>query len=250
MRLWRSRRDAARRASSTRAASTGACGTRWPSASTALRLHIPDLRGHGSTPLPPGEYSHAEDLLRMLDDLRHRARHPRGRLVRRLGRAAAGDQGARARQRRWRCWPRPAATATTRSGRRRSSPSARRRTRCWRPATSRARWRSACASGSRAPAVRDLVEEMTRDAFELQQGVEAQERPLPVDLGSHRGADPGRLAAARTRCPTSPGSPISSPPRSPAPSAPSSRTPGTSSPSSAPTPPPSCSRPWLERVSA
>ncbi len=35
-----------------------------------LRLHMPDLRGHGSTPLPPGEYSHAEDLLRVLDDLR------------------------------------------------------------------------------------------------------------------------------------------------------------------------------------
>ena len=34
------------------------------------------------------------------------------------------------------------------------------------------------------PGVRDLVEEMTRDAFELQQGVEAEERPLPVDLGA------------------------------------------------------------------
>jgi pimeloyl-ACP methyl ester carboxylesterase len=34
------------------------------------------------------------------------------------------------------------------------------------------------------PGVRDLVEEMTRDAFVLQQGVEAQERPLPVDLGA------------------------------------------------------------------
>ena len=34
------------------------------------------------------------------------------------------------------------------------------------------------------PGVRDLVEEMTRDAFVLQQGVEGQERPLPVDLGA------------------------------------------------------------------
>jgi 3-oxoadipate enol-lactonase len=34
------------------------------------------------------------------------------------------------------------------------------------------------------PGVRDLVEEMTRDAFVLQQGVEAQERRLPVDLGA------------------------------------------------------------------
>ena len=34
------------------------------------------------------------------------------------------------------------------------------------------------------PGVRDLVEEMTRDAFVLQKGVEAQERQLPVDLGA------------------------------------------------------------------
>jgi pimeloyl-ACP methyl ester carboxylesterase len=46
----------------------------------------------------------------------------------------------------------------------------------------------AVALGLRAwkprPGVRDLVEEMTRDAFLRQQGVEAQERPLPVDLGA------------------------------------------------------------------
>ena len=34
------------------------------------------------------------------------------------------------------------------------------------------------------PGVRDLVEEMTRQAFELQQGVEAQQRELPVDLAA------------------------------------------------------------------
>ena len=82
----------------------------------------------------------------------HQARHARGRVVRRLGRAAAGDQGAPSASTAWRCWPRPGSIATTPSGRRRSSPSARRRRRCSRPATSRARWRSACASGSRAPA--------------------------------------------------------------------------------------------------
>ena len=35
-----------------------------------FRLHVPDLRGHGSTPLPPGEYSHVDDLVRMLDQLK------------------------------------------------------------------------------------------------------------------------------------------------------------------------------------
>jgi pimeloyl-ACP methyl ester carboxylesterase len=34
------------------------------------------------------------------------------------------------------------------------------------------------------PGVRDLVETMTRDAFLRQQGVEAPERPLPVELGA------------------------------------------------------------------
>ena len=34
------------------------------------RLHMPDLRGHGDTPLPAEDYSDAEDLVRMLDDLR------------------------------------------------------------------------------------------------------------------------------------------------------------------------------------
>jgi pimeloyl-ACP methyl ester carboxylesterase len=35
-----------------------------------FRLHVPDLRGHGSTPLPPGDYSHVDDLVRMLDGLK------------------------------------------------------------------------------------------------------------------------------------------------------------------------------------
>jgi pimeloyl-ACP methyl ester carboxylesterase len=34
------------------------------------RLHMPDLRGHGSTPMPPGEYSDVEDVLGVLDQLR------------------------------------------------------------------------------------------------------------------------------------------------------------------------------------
>ena len=43
------------------------------------------------------------------------------------------------------------------------------------------------------PGVRDLVEEMTRDAFALQQGVEAQERPAAGRPRSHQGADPRGL---------------------------------------------------------
>ena len=105
----------------------------------------------------------------------------------------------------------------------------------------------AVALGLRAwkprPGVRDLVEEMTRDAFELQQGVEAQERELPVDLGAiavptlvvSGGKDPmpdfardRRPARRRDRRRRARGR---------------SRTPATSSPWSGPTPRRSCSSP-------
>jgi pimeloyl-ACP methyl ester carboxylesterase len=33
-------------------------------------LIVPDLRGHGTTPLPPEEFSHVDDLLAVLDDLK------------------------------------------------------------------------------------------------------------------------------------------------------------------------------------
>jgi 3-oxoadipate enol-lactonase len=33
-------------------------------------LIVPDLRGHGTTPLPPEEYAHVDDLLAVLDDLK------------------------------------------------------------------------------------------------------------------------------------------------------------------------------------
>jgi 3-oxoadipate enol-lactonase len=33
-------------------------------------LIVPDLRGHGTTPLPPTEFSHVDDLLAVLDDLK------------------------------------------------------------------------------------------------------------------------------------------------------------------------------------
>ena len=69
MRLWRSRR--APHVVFIHAG--GVDGRMWHPLAERLdgmRLHMPDLRGHGSTPLPPGEYAHADDLLRMLDDLR------------------------------------------------------------------------------------------------------------------------------------------------------------------------------------
>jgi len=147
------------------------------------RLHIPDLRGHGSTPLPPGEFSHAEDLLRVLDDLR----------IKRATLVGASFGGWVALQLATKAPERVnglALLASTYLDRDDSE---------WSPEIV-AFWEKeeallaaddidgAVALGLRVwkprPAVRDLVEEMTRDAFVLQQGVEAQERRLPVDLGA------------------------------------------------------------------
>jgi 3-oxoadipate enol-lactonase len=149
----------------------------------SLRLHVPDLRGHGSTPLPPGEYAHADDLLGMLDDLR----------IKRATLVAASFGGWVALQLATKAPERVnglALLASTNLDREDSK---------WSPQIV-AFWEKedalveagdiegAVALGLRVwkprPGVRDLVEQMTRDAFERQQGVEAEERPLPVDLGA------------------------------------------------------------------
>jgi pimeloyl-ACP methyl ester carboxylesterase len=148
-----------------------------------LRLHIPDLRGHGSTPLPPVEYAHADDLLRMLDDLR----------IKRATLVAASFGGWIALQLATKAPERVNALALLASTKLDRDDSE------WSPEII-AFWEKeealleagdlegAVALGLRVwkprPGVRDLVEEMTRDAFKLQQGVEAEERQLPVDLAA------------------------------------------------------------------
>ena len=151
MKLWRSRR--APHVVFIHAG--GVDGRMWHPLAERLegrRLHIPDLRGHGSTPLPPGEYSHAEDLLRMLDDLRIRRATLVGasfggwvalQLATKAPERVNGAGTAGLDQ------PRSRRVRMVAGDRRLPS---RRRRRCSRPATSTARWRSACASGSRAPA--------------------------------------------------------------------------------------------------
>jgi 3-oxoadipate enol-lactonase len=182
MKLWRSRRTP--RVVFVHAG--GVDGRMWhPLAERldGLRLHIPDLRGHGSTPLPPGEYAHADDLLRMLDDLR----------IRRAILVGASRGGWVALQLATKAPERVnglALLASTNLDRDDSE---------WSPEIvaffqkeeallERGDIDGAVALGLRAwktrPGVRDLVEQMARDAFELQQGVQAEERPLPVELGA------------------------------------------------------------------
>jgi 3-oxoadipate enol-lactonase len=148
-----------------------------------MRLHIPDLRGHGSTPLPPGEYAHADDLLRMLDDLD----------VKRATIVGASFGGWVALQLATKAPERVSALALL------ASTNLDRTDDEWSPQITAFRHQedkliaagdveAAVALGLRIwkprPKVKDLVAEMTRDAFELQQGVDAQQRELPVDLGA------------------------------------------------------------------
>jgi pimeloyl-ACP methyl ester carboxylesterase len=148
-----------------------------------LRLHVPDLRGHGSTPLPPGEYAHVDDLLAKFDDLR----------IKRATLVAASFGGWVALQLATKAPERVTALALL------ASTNLDRDDSEWSPEIGAFREKEealleagdidgAVALGLRAwkprPGVRDLVEEMTRTAFELQQGVEAEERELPVDLAA------------------------------------------------------------------
>jgi 3-oxoadipate enol-lactonase len=148
-----------------------------------LRLHVPDLRGHGSTPLPPGEYADADDLLRMLDNLR----------INRATLVGASFGGWVAMQLATMAPERVTALALLASTYLDRDDSE------WSPQII-AFWEKeealaeagdidgAVALGLRVwkprPGVRDLVEQMTRDAFVLQQGVEAEPRALPVDLAA------------------------------------------------------------------
>jgi pimeloyl-ACP methyl ester carboxylesterase len=148
-----------------------------------LRLLMPDLRGHGSTPLPADEFAHADDLLRMLDD----------QSVKRATFVAASYGGWVALQLATKAPARVKALALL------ASTNLDRPDEEWSPQivsfweqedklVEAGNIEGAVALGLRTwkprPAVKNLVAEMTRDAFKLQQGVEANERQLPVDLGA------------------------------------------------------------------
>jgi pimeloyl-ACP methyl ester carboxylesterase len=146
-----------------------------------FRLHVPDLRGHGSTPLPPGDYSHVEDVVRMLDGLRidraifvgaslggwislqlATAAPERVRGVALLAGTLADSEEWSAELEAFRAQEEALLEAGDIDG--------------------------AVALGVRTwvrdPAVADLVAEMARTAFERRQGVEASAREDPVDLGA------------------------------------------------------------------
>jgi 3-oxoadipate enol-lactonase len=146
-----------------------------------FRMHVPDLRGHGSTPLPPGEYSHVEDLVRMLDGLKI----DRAIFVGASFGGWVSLQLATAAPERLRALALLAGTLADSEE--------------WSAgleafgAQEEALLEAGDIEGAvalgvrtwvREPAIADLVAEMSRGAFELQHGVEATAREDPVDLGA------------------------------------------------------------------
>lgn len=146
-----------------------------------FRLVMPDLRGHGSTPLPPEEFAHAEDLVRVLDAMK--IDHA---VV--IGCSFGGWVALQL-----------ATAAPERVRALALMPGTLMDTEDWSPEIEafRAEEEALVEAGDidgavalnvrtwvREPLVADLVAEMARGAFERQLGVEAEERELPVDLGA------------------------------------------------------------------
>jgi 3-oxoadipate enol-lactonase len=146
----------------------------------AYRLHMPDLRGHGDTPISDEEFSNAEDLVRLLDRLQ----------IKRAAVVGASFGGLVALQLATRAPERVTGLALMASAFELDE---------WSPELDafRAEEEALLEAGDidgavelglrtwvREPEVADLVADMSRKAFEHQHGVEVHVRDLPVDLAS------------------------------------------------------------------
>jgi 3-oxoadipate enol-lactonase len=143
-------------------------------------LIVPDLRGHGTTPLPPEEYSHVDDLLAVLDDLK----------IERATVVGASMGGWVALQLATAAPDRVKALVLMASSMEFDD---------WSPeiqefwAQENALVEAGDIDGAvdlgvrtwvREPQTEELVREMTRRGFELQVGVEAPEREMPIHLSA------------------------------------------------------------------
>ena len=144
------------------------------------RLHMPDLRGHGDTPLPEEEFANAEDLVRLLDRLK----------INRAAVVGASFGGWVALQLATLAPERVTGLALMASAFDLDE---------WSPELDafRAEEEALLEAGDidgavelglrtwvREPQITDLVADMSRKAFELQQGVDVHLRELPVDLAA------------------------------------------------------------------
>jgi pimeloyl-ACP methyl ester carboxylesterase len=144
-------------------------------------IHAPDLRGHGATPLPPGEFANAEDVVRLLDRLR----------LKKTIVVGASFGGWVALQLATLAPERVTAIALL-AGTLADSEE-------WSPEL-QSFWAEedrlveagdidgavelGLRTWVREPAIADAVADMSRKAFELQAGIDVQVRDLPVDLGA------------------------------------------------------------------
>jgi 3-oxoadipate enol-lactonase len=141
---------------------------------------VPDLRGHGTTPIPPEPFSNVDDVLGVLDDLE----------VERTAVVGASFGGLVALQLATAAPERVSALVVMASPLDIDD---------WSPEIQefRAREDELVEAGDidgavelgvrtwvRDPAIEELVADMSRRAFELQVGVEVDEREVPVDLAS------------------------------------------------------------------
>jgi 3-oxoadipate enol-lactonase len=146
----------------------------------SYRVHMPDLRGHGDSPMPDEEFANAEDLVRVLDSLR----------VKRTAVVGASFGGWVALQLATLAPDRVSGLALMASAFDLDD---------WSPELEAFRTEEealleagdidgAVALGLRTwvrePAIADVVADMSRVAFERQHGVEPKMRELPVDLGA------------------------------------------------------------------
>jgi pimeloyl-ACP methyl ester carboxylesterase len=146
----------------------------------SYRVHMPDLRGHGDSPMPDEEFANAEDLVRVLDSLR----------VGHTAVVGASFGGWVALQLATLAPDRVSCLALMASAFDLDD---------WSPELEafRTEEEALLEAGDidgavelglrtwvREPAIADVVADMSRVAFERQQGVEAKVRELPVDLGA------------------------------------------------------------------
>jgi 3-oxoadipate enol-lactonase len=145
-------------------------------------LIVPDLRGHGTTPLPPGQpYSDAEDVLGVLDDLKvedaaFAGCSFGGRVALQVATAAPERVNALALFASPLDWSDPPSAelkaffdeeeALVEAG------------------DIEAAVQLGVRTWVRDPAAEELVADMSRRSFEHQAGVEAPEREMPIDLAS------------------------------------------------------------------
>jgi 3-oxoadipate enol-lactonase len=142
-------------------------------------IHAPDLRGHGASPYPRGEFAHAEDVVLLLDRLRAKKTIVVG-----------CSRGAWVALQLATLMPERVAGIALMPGTLADTKELSPELRAFRAEEERLLAAGdidgAVALGVRTwvheEQVAELVADMSRKAFELQQGVEAKERELPVDL--------------------------------------------------------------------